>query len=87
MQNDNLRRIERFPEDFMFQLTDDEWDSLRSQFATANINISKVRFLPYAFTEFSTFRVFEVTNCDLKCGHTVSPVSRETWQHKHSVAV
>jgi hypothetical protein len=27
------RNIERFPEDFMFQLTDDEWNSLRSQFA------------------------------------------------------
>jgi len=30
------RNIERFPEDFMFQLTDDEWYHLRSQFATAN---------------------------------------------------
>jgi hypothetical protein len=59
------RNIERFPEDFMFQLTGDEWnslrsqfvtandegDSLRSQFATANVHISKVRFHPYAFTE------------------------------------
>jgi phage regulator Rha-like protein len=30
------RNIERFPEDFMFQLTDDEWNSLRSQIVTAN---------------------------------------------------
>jgi len=30
------RNIGRFPEDFMFQLTDDEWDSLRSKFATSN---------------------------------------------------
>jgi len=30
------RNIERFPEDFMFQLTDDEWNSLRSQFVTSN---------------------------------------------------
>ena len=29
------RNIERFPEDFMFQLTDDEWDSLRSLIATS----------------------------------------------------
>lgn len=26
--------FERFPEDFMFQLTEEEWESLRSQFAT-----------------------------------------------------
>ena len=33
------RNIERFPSDFMFQLTDDEWNSLRSQIATANEQI------------------------------------------------
>ena len=30
------RNIERFPDDFIFKLTQDEWDDLRSQFATAN---------------------------------------------------
>jgi hypothetical protein len=35
----------------MFKLTQTEWDYLRSQFATTNKNNSKVRFLPYAFTE------------------------------------
>lgn len=36
------RNIERFPEDFMFQLTDDEVSSVWSQNATANINKKKV---------------------------------------------
>ena len=45
------RNIERFPSDFMFQLTQDEWDYLRSQIVTANKNISKVRFRPNVFTE------------------------------------
>ena len=45
------RNIERFPPDFMFQLKQEEWDILRSQIATANRNISKVRYLPYVFTE------------------------------------
>ena len=46
------RNIERFPEDFMFQLTKEEADALRFQ-----IGISKTkgrggrRYLPYAFTE------------------------------------
>jgi len=50
--NEAVRRnIKRFPEDFMFQLVQEEWDILRSQFAIANKNIAKVRFMPYAFTE------------------------------------
>jgi len=45
------RNIKRFPADFMFQLTQNEWKILRSQIATAKKEISKVRYLPYAFTE------------------------------------
>ena len=45
------RNAERFPSDFMFQLTQDEWNILRSQIVTANENLSKVRYLPYVFTE------------------------------------
>ena len=45
------RNIDRFPFDFMFQLTQDEWEILRSQFVTANKNISKVRYSPYVFTD------------------------------------
>ena len=49
------RNIERFPEDFMFQLTKGENeiltnDFLRSQFVTAK-DFTKFRTLPYAFTE------------------------------------
>ena len=43
------RNISRFPEDFAFQLSQDEFDSLRSQFATSSHG--GVRYLPYAFTE------------------------------------
>ena len=35
------RNIERFPADFMFQLTKDEWNSLRSQIASANATEDK----------------------------------------------
>ena len=56
------RNIDRFPTDFMFQLTSDEWESLRSQFATANKDISKVRFLPYAFTEHGVLMLSNVLN-------------------------
>ncbi len=32
------RNIERFPEDFMFQLTENEWKNLRSQNATSSLH-------------------------------------------------
>ena len=40
--------IEKFDEDFMFELTDDEVEDLRSNFLTANLN-SKSRYNPYVF--------------------------------------
>ena len=43
------RNIERFPENFMFQLTKEEWNNLRFQIGTFRNDIRK--FLPYAFTE------------------------------------
>jgi phage regulator Rha-like protein len=69
------RNIERFPRDFMFQLTQKEWDVLRSQIATANTrnilrsqivtinkNISKVRYRPYVFTEHGVLMLSNVLN-------------------------
>jgi hypothetical protein len=43
------RNIERFPEDFMFELTKDEFDNLRSQIVTSSYG--GMRYLPFAFTE------------------------------------
>ena len=45
------RNIERFPVDFMFQLTQDEWKILRSQFVTSSHNHGGRRYAPYVFTE------------------------------------
>jgi len=46
------RNTERFPEDFMFQLTQEEADSLRSQVVTLKGGRGQHRkYLPYAFTE------------------------------------
>jgi hypothetical protein len=44
------RNINRFPIDFMFQLTDKEWDILRCQIGTAKL-VKKIRYNPYVFTE------------------------------------
>ena len=44
------RNIERFPEDFMFQFSKKEEDSLRFQFGSLKRG-QHVKYLPYAFTE------------------------------------
>ena len=45
------RHIERFPNDFYFQLTKDEFDNLKSQIGTSSSTYGGIRKLPYAFTE------------------------------------
>lgn len=45
------RNLERFPEGFMFQLTAEENDALRSQIGISKQGRGGRRYLPYAFTE------------------------------------
>jgi hypothetical protein len=45
------RNIERFPETFCFQLTNEESETLRFQFGTSNPGRGGRRYLPYVFTE------------------------------------
>lgn len=57
------RNIDRFPEDFMFQLTVDEFDLLRSQNVTLKTGRGKHRkYLPYAFTEHGAIMAASVLN-------------------------
>ncbi len=44
------RNIERFPDNFMFQLTDEEYDNLRFQIGTSKVRGGR-RYNPYVFTE------------------------------------
>jgi histidinol-phosphate/aromatic aminotransferase/cobyric acid decarboxylase-like protein len=45
------RNLERFPEDFMFELTKEEFENWRSQIVTSNGDKMGLRYRPYAFTE------------------------------------
>jgi hypothetical protein len=68
------RNLRRFPVDFLFQLTLEEWDSLRSQIVTlersSNENNPTGRkgkhrkFLPYAFTEHGALMLATVLKSD-----------------------
>ncbi|AJP48569.1 hypothetical protein PG1C_09175 [Rugosibacter aromaticivorans] len=62
--NEQVRRnAERFPEDFMFQLAQEEWDALRSQIATLKTGRGQHRkYLPFAFTEHGAIMAATVLN-------------------------
>ena len=45
------RNLDRFPDDFMFELSKNELTNWRSQFATSNKDIMGLRVPPFAFTE------------------------------------
>jgi hypothetical protein len=70
------RNIDRFPADFMFQLTEEEEESLRSQIVTSNVDNSlrsqivtlkpgrgqHRKYLPYVFTEHGAIMAASVLN-------------------------
>jgi len=45
------RNLDRFPNDFMFQLSKDEFENLKSQIVTSSLTHGGVRKMPYVFTE------------------------------------
>lgn len=55
------RNIERFPEDFMFELTKEEYNSLRSQIGTLKKG-EHSKFLPMVFTEHGVLMLSSVLN-------------------------
>jgi len=57
------RNIKRFPDDFMFQLTLKEFESLRSQIVTSKIR-GGLRYTPFAFTEQGVAMLSSVLNSE-----------------------
>ena len=59
--NEQVRRnIEKFPDDFMFQLTKEEFTNLKSQFATSSSGWGGRRKLPFVFTEHGSLQAANV---------------------------
>jgi len=60
------RNSERFPDDFMFQLTEKEYESLRSQIATSSLESrGGRRYMPYAFTENGVYMLSAVLRSEV----------------------
>jgi len=64
------RNRERFPEDFMFQLTSEEYISLRSQFATLKRGQHR-KYLPHVFTEHGAIMAASVLNSPRAIGMSI----------------
>lgn len=59
------RNIKRFPTMFMFQLTNEEWASLRSHFATINGRGHHRKYLPYVFTEYGVIMAAAILKSEI----------------------
>lgn len=66
------RNIARFPNDFVFQLTQEELQTIRSQLATASKR--NIRFLPYAFTEHGAVMVATILNSPIAVAASIQVV-------------
>ncbi|MEI9912297.1 MAG: ORF6N domain-containing protein [Bacteroidota bacterium] len=58
------RNIDRFPEDFMFEMTSEELENWRSQFATSNSEKMGLRHPPFCFTEQGVAMLSSVLNSE-----------------------
>ena len=70
------RNIERFPEDFLFTLTLDEWNAIRSQIVMFNKGKGNFpKYLPFAFTEQGVAMLSAVLN-STRAVHTSISIMR-----------
>jgi hypothetical protein len=80
------RNRHRFPPDFMFQLTREEFDSLKSQIAMSKIGRGGRRTLPYAFTEHGALQAANVlrspraVQMNTTCGDAVGWTALPVWE-------
>ena len=63
------RNLDRFPEDFIFQLSEEEWANLKCQIGISSLDVHNVtskhggrRFAPYAFTEHGALMLSGILN-------------------------
>ena len=75
--------IERFDDDFVFQLTDDEFSDLKCQIGTARF--SKVRTNPNVFTEQGVYMLATVVNSDIASDITKSIMRTFTKLRKYAL--
>jgi ORF6N domain len=80
------RNRDRFPKDFLFQLTEKEWKNLRYQNGTASSSHGGRRNSPYVFTEHGAIMAANVLNSrravqmNTTCGDAVGWTALSVWE-------
>ena len=76
------RNERRFPTAFSFQLTQNEWDILRSQFVISNVGRGGRRHLPRVFTEHGAVMLASVLNSDRAVAASIQVVQAFVRLHR-----
>jgi len=79
------RNSERFPDDFMFQLTKEEFENWKSQIVISNSDIMGLRKMPYAFTEEGVYMLSSVLRSPVAAQTSIAIVRTFTKLHEFSL--
>ncbi len=84
------RNAKRFPEQFMFQLTSEEFDNWKSQIVTSNSEKMGLRKLPYVLTEYGVAMLSGVLNSEIALNINIEIIqtfidSRASTKHSPSL--
>ena len=85
------RNSDRFPDDFIFQLTKEEFSNWKSQIVTSNSDIMGLRKMPYAFTEEGIYMLATVLRSSVATQTSISIIRtfkklREFSKHYNALA-
>ena len=79
------RNHKRFPVDFMFQLSQEEWTTMRSQIVTASQEKRNIRKIPYAFTEQGVAMLSGILNSDVAINVNIAIMRTFVMIRKHAI--
>lgn len=79
------RNTKRFPVDFMFQLSLEEWKTMRSQIVTASQDKRNTKTTPYAFTEQGVAMLSGVLNSDIAINVNIAIMRTFVMTRNHAV--
>jgi hypothetical protein len=79
------RNVKRFPNDFMFQLTDEEWRNMSSQIVTTYSSTRPKKSIPYAFTEQGVAMLSGILNSDIAINVNIAIMRTFVMIRKHAI--
>ena len=79
------RNIKRFPYDFMFQLTTEEWGNMSSQIVTTYSSTRPKKAVPFAFTEQGVAMLSGILNSDIAVNVNIAIMRTFVMIRKHAI--